>query len=177
MIRHSIGFTLVELVVCLAILAALLVGALPSLALLRDAAAAHGTLHALTASVASARIAAVTRRHPVTVCPSADGRHCRSDLRWDDGWIVYADRTRGDQPANDADILRHEQPSAGLAIRSTLGRHRIRFQANGLAGGNNLTLRVCERQSGRAVGELVVNLGGRARIARAPQGAPCPFLP
>src|SRR5688572_5498070 len=122
---RSPGFTLPELCVCVCVLATVLGAGLPAMGAMRDSAAATGSLHALTASIASARVAAVGRGHPVSICPSADGRHCRFDLRWDDGWIVYLDRERRSDPVSTADVIGNERAPPGLHIRSTVGRHRL----------------------------------------------------
>ena len=38
-----------------------------------------------------AREEAIKRSSTVRVCPSANGRFCRSDGNWDQGWLVYTD--------------------------------------------------------------------------------------
>lgn len=173
------GFTLVELVATVAVLAIVLAMALPSFRALRERQQALAAFHSLTVALAAARMAAIQRGRPVTVCPSADGRHCRDDLAWDEGWLVYADPQRQPQPADDAAILWVEQRKpGGIAVRSTLGRHRVRYQPTGLSGGNNLSLRLCSRD-GRHLGNVVVSLAGRARREWVPDDpAPaCPYRP
>lgn len=177
---RSRGFTLHELLVVVAVLAASLSLALPSFAVLRDRMAALEAFHALTASLAQARMAAIERGHPITVCPSAEGQRCRTDLVWDAGWIVYRDRSRSPQPAADEDVLWFEQRAPGrLAIRGTIGRHRVRYQPTGMSGGNNVSLRVCHRSRSVHLGSVVVNMAGRARHERVSLAnpPPCPFVP
>ena len=173
------GFTLVELVVMLAVLALMLAIALPSFRALRERHQALAAFHALTVALAHARYAAIQRGRPVTVCPSQDGRHCREDLVWDAGWLVYADPHRQPQPAEPADILWVERREPGeVGVRSTTGRHRVRYQPTGLAGGNNLSLRLCSRD-GRHLGNVVVSGAGRTRRewVSADPAPPCPYLP
>ena len=173
------GFTLVELVVALAVLAIMLAVALPSFRALRERQQALAAFHSLTVALAQARMAAIQRGRPVTVCPSRDGRHCREDLAWDEGWLVYADPRRRPQPDDEAAILWVERREAGgVAVRSTLGRHRVRYQPTGLSGGNNLSLRLCSRD-GRHLGSVVVSRAGRARRewVSADPAPPCPYLP
>lgn len=176
--RHE-GFTLVELVATVAVLAVVLALALPSFRTLREQQAALAGLHGLTVALAQARMAAIQRGRPVTVCPSADGLNCRSDLVWEDGWLVYADPGRLPQPATAADILWAEQrPPGAVAIRGSIGRHRVRYQPTGFSGGNNASLRLCSRD-GRLLGSVVVNIAGRTRSERLPPDAaqPCPYAP
>lgn len=180
MSRQGSGFTLVELLVTVFVLAIALAVAMPAFGGLRERMVAMNTFHALTVALMSARMAAITQGRPVTVCPSADGLTCRLDLRWDQGWIVYRDPARLPQPKDALDILWVEQRAPGpVAVRSTAGRHRVRYQPGGFSGGNNLSLRACSRRRARLLGAVVVNLGGRARVewAREAENPPCPYVP
>ncbi|WP_188310382.1 GspH/FimT family pseudopilin [Arenimonas fontis] len=176
---HHHGFTLAELVVTVAVLGITLGLALPSLALLRERAQALDALHGLTASLVMARMAAVTRGRPVSVCPSAEGLRCRTDLVWDEGWLVFVDANRSGQPAGPEAVLRHVQRRPGEPpIRATPGRHRVRYQPSGMAGGNNISLSVCRRGDTRLIGRVVVNLAGRVRSESGlGRDLPCPFQP
>lgn len=174
------GFTLVELLVVLLVTAVLLAVAAPSLAGLRERMEALQAFHALTTALAQARMAAVERGHPVSVCPSADGQRCRTDLVWDDGWLVYLDPTRSPQPVRDEDVLWTEALAPGpVSIRGTVGRHRVRYQPTGMSGGNNASLRLCSRKRAVHLGSVVVNIAGRVRHARVSRAKPppCPYDP
>lgn len=175
---RSCGFTLAELVACLAISGALLALALPSMAVLKEESRLSNGLHALTGALASARVTAITRGSPVTLCPSSDGLRCRTDLDWSDGWILYRDPAGQPQPPEGAAVLLHQPlPVAGMSVRSTPGRHRVRFRPDGMAVGGNVTLRLCAGTPHRLRGEVVVSLSGRARVVRhARPGAPCPGI-
>lgn len=177
--RRPGGFTLTELMVCVALLAILLGLGVPAFASVIERVRVINSFHALTASLMSARLAAITRGAPVTVCPSADGRRCRTDLVWDEGWIVYFDPGRQGQPAYDGAVLQHVSTAhRGLVIRSTPGRHRVRYQPSGWSGGNNLTLRVCVGRRPRHAGNVIVNLAGRARTRHFEAlDTPCPIAP
>ncbi|MBY4598402.1 GspH/FimT family pseudopilin [bacterium BD-1] len=180
MARRHKGFTLVELVVTVLVLAIALAVALPAFGALRERFAAMNTFHALTTALMTARMAAITHGRPVTLCPSADGLTCRLDLRWDQGWIVYRDPGRTPQPADAGAILWVELRAPGpVAVRSSVGRHRVRYQPSGFSGGNNLSLRACSLRGARLLGAVVVNVGGRARVewAREGQNTPCPYAP
>lgn len=174
------GFTLVELVLVLLVLSVLLAVAAPSLSVLRERMAALRAFHALTTGLAQARMAAVAQGRPVTVCPSADGRRCRGDLVWDEGWLVYRDPARSPQPLREEDVLWSDALAPGpVAIRATLGRHRVRYQPTGMSGGNNASLRLCSRKRSVHLGSVVVNIAGRVRHARVSrtEPPPCPYVP
>ena len=173
--RKTTGFTLAELMVTVAIAGTLLGIGIPAFAALSERASAQSSFATLTVALSKARIAAITRRHPVTVCPSRDGITCRTDLIWDGGWIVYDDAQRQPQPTTGS-VLWWEQPSSGnIAVRSTVGRHRVRYQPDGMAGGANLTLTLCSPRTGLTLGQVLVNLGGRIRSESPTQPDTCPF--
>ena len=174
------GWSLLELVAVLAVLAVLLAAAYPSMAVLSERMDRLRAFNSLTTALAQARMTAVARGRPVTVCPSADGRTCRGDLVWDDGWLVYFDPSRSPQPAHSDDVLWAETRNPGqIAIRGTIGRHRVRYQPTGMSGGNNASLRLCSRKRGVHLGSVVVNMAGRVRhaVVSGDERPPCPFVP
>jgi len=173
--RIASGFTLIELLATLAVLAVVMAIGLPAMAAVRQKAQAIAAFNLLTTSLASARITAVSRNRAVTVCPSQDGRTCRSDLNWDTGWIVYLDRQRNRQPASVDDVLHRTDAPRGVAIRSTVGRHLVRYLPDGRSSGSNVSLGLCSTSAARLIGRVVVNNAGRARSERPTTHTACPY--
>ena len=172
--RKEAGFSLVELAVTLSVLATILAIALPAFGAMLQGARASSTYHLLTTSLAGARLRAIKDNAPVTVCPSTDGRTCRGDEIWNDGWILYRDPDREDQPASaEAVIQRFDGVDNGLQLRSTAGRTRVRFQPTGWSFGHNLSIRLCRGED--FLGSVIVNNAGRPRTERPNGSAPCPF--
>lgn len=159
------GFTLYELLTTLAVVAVLTVLATPSLVDLWTRANVQRSLHTMSTSLALARIDAVTRGHPATLCPSAGGGACSGGTDWSSGWILYRDRNRKDQPESAADVIEISPPIHGaLGMYTSPGRQRIRFHPNGWAPGSNLRLSVCSRASGKLLGSIIVSNAGRPRV-------------
>ena len=174
--RKDAGFSLIELIVTVAIAAIVLAIAVPSFAGPMQRAREANAYHLLTASLASARLRAVKDGTPVTVCPSSDGLTCRDDEVWRHGWIVYGDPDRNDQPrAGEAVFERVDGIGRGLFLRSTAGRKRVRYLPSGWAYGSNISIRLCRSGQDGFLGSVIVNIAGRARTQRQAEPSPCPF--
>ena len=172
---RAAGFSLMESMIVLAIVAILAGLALPSFQQLLQQQRTSAAMHLLSTELALARNTAISRRTPVTLCPSRGDGLCRTDPDWSDGWLVYRDPSRKNQPQTPEDILQDiRQPvHASIRIQSTAGRVRVRYQPAGFSGGTNLTLRICAGSHLR--GEVIVNNAGRPRTQRPTAETPCPF--
>jgi type IV fimbrial biogenesis protein FimT len=171
---RATGFSLVEVSIVLA-LAAILAGlALPGFRDLLQRQRVNAAMHQLSTQLAQARITAISRRTPVTLCPSLGDGRCRGEPDWSAGWLVYRDPARASQPQSPGDILQdiRDPVHGSLRILSSSGRLRVRYQPDGFSSGTNLTVRICVDAS--LQGEIVVNNAGRARIRRAAKATPCP---
>ena len=169
------GFTLIEILTTLAVVAVLLAVGLPSFS---DVLARHQVrtaMHLISTDLAMARNSAIMRRAPVVACPRTETLRCRGDADWSHGWIVFADPDDNRQPDTDSDLLRvSDAPSgAGRGLRLGATRNFVRYQRDGRSAGTNLTVRVCNR--GTLDGQVIVNNLGRVRTARPTRPTPCPL--
>lgn len=90
--RHSEGFTLLELVVTIAVAAVLLTVALPSFSGLLRTNRVTSTSNSLLAAVNLARAEALKSNRGGGICASTDGAACSpTGDDWVSGWIVWAD--------------------------------------------------------------------------------------
>lgn len=83
------GFTLVELLIVLVVLAVLVSIGVPNLRQLIQNNRATAQANELLTGLQFARMEALKRKRPVSVCPSRDGATCGTD--WAEGWIVVVD--------------------------------------------------------------------------------------
>lgn len=171
------GFTLIESMTVLAVAAIGFGIALPAFSDMLERTREVNTFHFVTASMMAARSTAITRHQPVSLCPSRDGLSCRDDLVWEDGWIMFLDPAHTGEPATPDAVLRQFDPiGKGLGLRSTAGRHRLRYQSSGLASGSNLSLTLCSGRGKTLLGKVIVNNGGRARTERSKgRFVPCSY--
>jgi type IV fimbrial biogenesis protein FimT len=161
------GVTLIELLIVLSIIAVLTTIAMPALGNLKQAGAQRSARSALSVAINQARIAAAMRRQQVIVCPSANQIDCDRNLRWQHGWIAFYDRNNdSSHDAGEEIVTLAQNQASGLAILSSSGRHRIRYQADGTSDGTNLTLTFCDRRGAANASTLVLSNSGRLRSGK-----------
>lgn len=82
-----------------------------------------------------ARIEAVRRGMPVTVCPSVTGTGCDPQGNWTSGWIVFRDPTAAGTVGNPlTDILQKWGAVSGtVTFTFTATRAYVQYQPTGLA--------------------------------------------
>ncbi|MCB1919947.1 MAG: GspH/FimT family pseudopilin [Candidatus Competibacteraceae bacterium] len=136
------GFTLIELIITLAIAAIVLTIGVPSFQemMRNNRAATHANefMNALNL----ARSEAVKRGQGVSLCPSTDQATCTGGGDWKDGWIVFIDADANgngiqDEFATDSNgavdngefLLRVYEPLAGSPVFN--GPSSIRYLATG----------------------------------------------
>jgi type IV fimbrial biogenesis protein FimT len=118
------GFSLLELMVALAVAAILVAIAVPSFRDLIHRSQVSSASNALLASVSYARTEAITRGQLVSMCPSADnGGSCTGGTAFESGWMVYtypagAASANTAYDATKATLLRATTARTGVSIRS-----------------------------------------------------------
>lgn len=121
--RVSRGFTLIELMVTLAVLAIIVGIAAPSFATLVQGNRSATVSQELLGALQLARSEAVKRRGLVQVCRrNAEGSACATGTDWSAGWLV---RESG------GDIIRLWDAAPGLTV--TGPQDGVQFRASGMA--------------------------------------------
>ena len=156
------GFTLIELMIALAVAIVLFGFALPAVSGGLEAARSFDARSSLLTSLMLASNRATLTGTRAVLCPSPDGSHCADSADWSAGWIVFLD-VDGDREVDAGDrILKQTAALAGkVRLHSTVGRTRIVFQGNGGNAGSNVTFTLCDgRGIAKAQALILNNLGG-----------------
>lgn len=156
------GWTLVELLIVLALASALFGLAVPALSSGLEAARASDARAELEASLMSASTHAAIAGVRGVLCPSTDGLECADTPDWSDGWLVFLD-SNADRELEGGERVLKAQPALQGRVRlhTTAGRTRIVFQGNGGNAGSNATFTLCDgRGPGAARALIMSNTGG-----------------
>lgn len=125
--RQRAGFTLVELMVTVAVLAILAMIATPAMQDLIDANRLAGASSDLQASLQLARSEAVRRNSRVTICPSSNGVACSAAASWSRFIVHGLDKTAA--PPVD-DVIRDSTLAGGVSVSGPAAG--IAFKPSGL---------------------------------------------
>lgn len=107
----SVGFTLIELMVTVALIAVTLTLAAPSFSAFQRNAAVNALGNSLVANINSARGEAMKRGQNAFVVP-------KGDTGWQGGWFAYVDKDRTNSYQSDKDdlVLSSENPESFITI-------------------------------------------------------------
>jgi type IV fimbrial biogenesis protein FimT len=165
------GYTLVELLVALAVAAILVTVAVPGFAGLLAEQRVITTTNRFISALNLARTEAIRRGGRVTLCASADGMTCGPADGYGDGWLVVDGPAPGRPLASVTEILRVFEPTGGIAVEGNGSMATyVSFMPTGeprqIGGARQMgTVTVCGGSRGRRV---VISRTGRPRVETGP---------
>ena len=139
------GFTLVEMLITVAVAAILLMIGIPSFRYVTNSNRIAAEINGLLGDMQFARGEAIKEGQPVTVCVSTDALTCTGGVNWQNGWIVFSD-ANGNATVDGADaVLRVQKTFASTdTFRATNAVTAVTFNrmgyANGIANGTLIAL-------------------------------------
>ena len=187
------GFTLIELMITIVLVAILLGIGAPSFAEFTRNARMSSAANDLLTAMHAARTEAIKRRVPVTVCasenPTAAAPTCAADGTFN-GWILFVDDDGDPDNVSGDEGNGTFEPASGEVLLRTSGRAQddltvqpstvyVQFGANGFqrraaeAAPADVTIRICDSRGNRAIGSsgsaarlLEISQTGRPQVSR-----------
>lgn len=163
------GFTLVELMITLAILSIITSFALPSFREIILNQRIGSDTNELVGSLNLARSESVKRKIPVAVCSKQAGAQaCNAGGAWNEGWLVWVDNNRDGIYDAGEEILREKQAlSRSVELTTNNGTMVFAYLPSGSASIPNVQFEVCDAQrSGEQGRSIQINLTGRPKTAK-----------
>ncbi len=172
--NHPSGFSYTSLLTALAVIAIGSAIAAPSFRGSIESNRATIVANRLLAELNRARSESVMLRKYVSICPSVDGINCHDKPVWSHGLITFHDLNRDGQRSPGERIVRELTTADFHQLHLTSSRNRpfMGYRPDGRGAGTNLTIRVCNTD-GKVLRKLIINTGGRARVARTKKPEQC----
>jgi type IV fimbrial biogenesis protein FimT len=177
-LRRASGFTLVELVIALLILAILVAVGVPTFSDATLGSRLGSTANNLVVSLYLARSEAIKRNTVVRVCPSTDSTTCATSASWASGWIVMAPYAGG--TSDDVIIQRQSAVSGNISVLhknaalSSALTSAVDMPPSGIrSGGSDEAFLVCRGAPSVGRQERVVSVSatGRPSVKRTQTGS------
>lgn len=178
----SKGFTMVELMIGLALAAILLTLAVPNFITITQNSDISASANDFVAHINRARMEAISRNEPVILCRSAnfnladpENSNCGGSAQdtWNTGWLVYTapGTTSGTDDYEDiggAELLAFHQGFPGVDIKSDGNGNRwLAFNADGsLNESGPIAYAVCDERSVKAGKLIEISMVGRVSMTQ-----------
>lgn len=155
--RHA-GFTLLELLIAVSIIAILMAVAVPSFDYVNSRIITKSQVENLQRTLSMARQTAVTKNRQTIVCPSASGSTCKNDNDWSYGFMAFVDKNSDETfTANQDQLLEYVAGVKNVATRQDTSSFAdtlkssssspVIFSAQGSTMLANQTLTYCNRDN------------------------------
>jgi type IV fimbrial biogenesis protein FimT len=165
--RGSKGVTLVELIVCISMLAILTGLAIPSFSNLQSDWRRDSAVRDFMGDLQLGRSTALRTSRTVVMCATPDGVACANGAAssdWRQGWIVFSDLDGNGALGNAEPVVVLRGPPMGLQqMHSNIPAGQIEFRPNGLLRRGNATVNVLAEGAG-AQREVNIRINTTGRV-------------
>ncbi len=164
--RNTQGFTLVELLVTLAVAAIVLAWGVPSFIDFVKNNRLVGYANEFVAATHLARSEAIKHRRYGYICPSSSYASttptCDATTDWSNGWVVWVDDD-ADNAIDASEVLRVMEPFHASVTFGSAGAQQYRYDPMGVVNTAD-TLDLCDDRTGETGRRISISNAGRANI-------------
>lgn len=162
--KKNSGFTLLELVIVVALVAIITMIAIPSMTTFNQNDRLTTNINTLVGHLAYARSEAVKTAQQVVVCSSNDAATCSGG--WSDGWIVYIDADADNSFTVGEQVIRAQQALAGNNTLTSTGiGSQIVYDNRGFVNAASVgSLQLCDGRTGPHGKTVRITATGRVRM-------------
>ena len=155
------GYTLIELMIVIAIAGIILTYVIPGFQNLASHHRVNTAMSKMRTSIKIARQEASILHKDVRICASTDGLFCSGDRDFSSGWIIYVDDSKRPFRTDTDEILAQYGPIKNISIKYNRGRE-IKLNEHGRVGLNG-SIHFCPKSNSKLARKLVVIHSSRIR--------------
>jgi type IV fimbrial biogenesis protein FimT len=163
--RNCCGYSLLELILTLTLVALIIGLGLPSFSGLGARNRMHVEINALFHAIHLARKESVMRKRVVSLCPSLDGLTCEPGRDWSTGWLMFENTDRDEPPRRDSGEPLLQAHIVDTNVQIMANRRGFTLRATQKRATNG-TFVVCDRAARAVPVALVVSYTGRPRVTQ-----------
>ncbi|MFV2033437.1 MAG: GspH/FimT family pseudopilin [Gammaproteobacteria bacterium] len=156
------GFTLLELMVTVAIAGIVMAFAVPSMESFIKNERLTTQINTLVGHLAYARSESVTRRQQVILCASSNMTSCQG-TNWAAGWILFIDADNNSSFTAGEQILRVKQLLTGSNTLVSSTGSSIIYDNRGFSPNSNGTFSLCDDRGAAFMKSISISNTGRVR--------------
>lgn len=162
------GFTAIELLVSIAVLAILLTLAAPNLSQFVSSNRLTSQANSLVGDILLARSESATRGTQVVLCTSTTGTGCSSTAGWSDGWIVFSDTNNNAVVDSGEAILKSSSALDSASLTEAGSANKLAFRPyGGLNPAASKDFKLCSTSSSTGR-QIFLAATGRPRVTKVP---------
>jgi type IV fimbrial biogenesis protein FimT len=157
------GYTLIELLVTMAIGSVLLSVVTPGISALNQKDRQTAVVNSFVATLNAARSEAINRNARMTVCQSDNGYECGT-AGWDKGWVVFTDSGVPGEVDEGDTVLHFSEPLPDdIRLSSSKFNTYISYFSDGTSNDSG-SFELCNSRDQSAVKSICISAAGRTTI-------------
>lgn len=177
-LRRIQGFTVIELMITLVVIAIILSFAIPGFTSMISSNAIASQTNHFSSAISLARSEAIKRNVSVMVCKRS-GNACSTSSQWESGWIIFADADADDALDSGEEIRLIEALKSNYTLRPSISNlNWLSFQSDGRVETNTgtfagVTFRLCGPDADNSQSRAITfNVIGQASLAKGTASCP-----